>query len=426
MTDGVRVRGSGSARKLAPIFGSIILQLLACHPYGDQFQGEFNAGSVDPINFPPGYRTTFPSTAVPAVTGFTREVAGTGVFTESRAFAHGAPGAAKGDANFFRFPFPPTLVLTTGFAPPAATANPLNLPATVPVAFQFDPGPLGAPVTDSTACKAAPGYHYNPVTDDMHYDQQSHILSALPSATFNQGAPPTWTYQPVVQRESVTSNGEACQGPKSDVYLVKHDDVKLATKPDALGNPTPVPDANAYMAWAVIDPGSSVQRVNPTSATGGAQANDPTKGPCTATATTCNGIGVQHFGWYKQFVAAYVEGGAIHLDAANKMVAMNLYFPRTAPAGIATGLGAGNDVVQGVRGIDPDCAATPAGATPAPPSCYSPICRVFSYVVPAGSTAAARSVAEVLTMDPAPTPAAPISAATGQITPTFVWCLQAQ
>src|SRR5712692_2990200 len=71
-----------------------LLLFVACHPYGDSLTGEFNAGSADPFNFPPAYRS---STGA----GFSRQIAGSGTFTERRAFARGVA------SNYFFFPFPP-------------------------------------------------------------------------------------------------------------------------------------------------------------------------------------------------------------------------------------------------------------------------------------------------------------------------------
>jgi hypothetical protein len=402
------------ARRLAGIATVTMWILTGCHPYGDQFQGEFNAGSVDPFNFPPAYRTTAAPTAVPSVT-FTREVAGSGSFNASRALANGAR------ADFFRFPFSPDRVQTTGFAAP--TVGTLNLPAAPVQVFQFDPPPaIGASFEDSGACRAPTNYSFNPQRDDVRLDRQSNILSVLPTATFNQGAPPSWTYNPIVQRVTVTSNGEPCQDAKSDLTLLTRPDVTVTKgKPTAAGLPTAVGDANAFMAWAVVDAGSPIL---PT----GVTAADPTKGVCTITSAACNGLGFQHFGWFRQFLGAYIDGGQIPLDGAapTKMAAMNLYFPRSGAAA-GNALGGGNDVVSGLRGVDPPCSATTAGNAATQPSCYSPVCQVFSYALPA-ATALPQSVAAIVGN---PAIAASIQAgntvtATGQITPTFVWCLQAR
>lgn len=401
--------------RLARRASCIFLVTLACHPYGDQFQGEFNAGSADPFNFPPAYRATTSATATPGVSGFTREVAGSGRFTETAAWAHGVP------ANYFRFPFPPNLVTTTGYAAPQATAKPLRAGAgglTVPLAYQFDPAAdPNAPEQDSTLCQAPANYVFDPVHEDVPKDRQGNLLSALPAANYPVGGLVSWSYAPVVRRVTVKSGGEACQAPKSDLTLLTRGDVNVTLDPvpNADGTPRAVPD-DVYLAWALIDPGSPVLRAG--------QTLDTTKGPCVAGAAGgCNGLGTQRFGWYRQFLVAYLDGGAIPFKdttagttTTRDFVPQKLYFPRSGAgaAASANALGGGNDVVEFARGE--------AG--------YSPICQVFSYVVPAGQPVP-RDAAVIAGPGPYAasiqqvTGAAAVSA-TGQITPSLIFCLQAQ
>jgi len=365
--------------------GIAFLQVIACHPYGDQLQGAFNAGSADPFNFPPAYRSSGGS--------FSRETAGSGTFNERRAFAHGVA------ANYFVFPFPPSVMATTGYAAPPAGADPLRvagsgaLPA--PLAFQFEPTD---PVQDTASCSASPGYHYDPFRDDVQYDRQGNVISALPTATFGVGALPTWSFIPAVRRVPVTSQGERCQSVNSDLTLLGRGDISMPLNTDGTPKPDPV-----FLAWAPIDPGSPVFRV------GQSGANS-------------NGLGAQHWGWYQQFLIAYLDGGPIPTAdsvvgsaTVTRMVFQPLYFPRSGVTPAAgNGLGAGNDVVQFVRGE----------------SGYSPVCQVFSYTLPAGQPVP--TDAATITTGAAAAPAswnlqagAPVSA-TGSITPTFIFCLQAR
>ena len=61
---------------------AFVLLAAGCNPYTDyKLNGEFNAGSVDPFNFPPPYRGA----------GASRSVAGSGNgFTAVRAYARGS------------------------------------------------------------------------------------------------------------------------------------------------------------------------------------------------------------------------------------------------------------------------------------------------------------------------------------------------
>jgi hypothetical protein len=366
----------------------MILAAAACHPYGDALQGQFNAGSADPFNYPPAYRGG----------GYTQQVAGSGSFNERKAFAHGAP------ANYYAFPFPPSLVATTGYAAPIAGTDALKVSAAATPVYQFDPPAVaGTPEQDTTSCKAPPGYAYDPFRDDVHYDRQGNIFAALPAATFPVGGLPTWSYTPLVQRVTLTSHGEACQSADSDVGLLSRSDIQATLDtPAADGTPRAVRDP-MYLAWSLIDPGSAVYRVDGTPTTG---------------------VGVQHWGWYRQFLVAYLDGGLIPTadTTANnvttkRMVPQDLYFPRsgvTPTPGSGNGLGGGNELMQFQRGE--------AG--------YSPVCRVNSYTLPAGQPVPTDVAALKAAAAANPTlwnlqAGAPVSA-TGAITPSYIFCLQAQ
>src|SRR5215813_8843721 len=74
--------------------------LEGCDPFSEKFTGEFNAGSVDPADFPPPYRGA----------NATRNVAGSGNgITAVRAYADG------GVIEYFRFPYGPSQVVTPGY-----------------------------------------------------------------------------------------------------------------------------------------------------------------------------------------------------------------------------------------------------------------------------------------------------------------------
>ena len=381
--------GISSRRALGVL---LLLSAAACHPYGDVFQDQFNAGSADPFDFPPPYRGTT-ANGGPA----TRQAAGSGSFTERKATAHGTP------ANYFLFPFPPSLVATTNYAAPGASVDPLKLSTSLGYGYLFDPtGNPGDPVVDSTSCKAPNGYTYDQFRDDVDYSKQGQVFSALPAATFGVGSLPTWSYVPVVQRVPVTSNGEGCQKVITEKGLATRSDVTITLgTPFADLTPRAKPDGT-LLAWAIIDPGSPVYRVGQTA------ANSPT------------GLNGQHWGWYNQFLIAYLDGGLVNTASTTvgavtttRMVAQELYYPRTGAA--PNGLGAGNDLVEFARGE--------AG--------YQPICHVNSYTLPAGQTVPTDAVALRAAAAAAPAAwnlqaGAPISVATGAITPSYIFCLQAR
>ena len=366
--------------------------LFSCHPYGDALQGEFNAGAADPFNFPPAYRSSGGS--------FTRERGGSGSFAERVAFANGAP------ANYFFFPLPPSVVATTGYATPSAKADPRRIvgPGALPTSlgFVFEPGDPAAAVQDTTSCKAPDGYNFDQFRDAVHYDRQGNLVSALPNATFGIGAPPSFTYIPVVQRVSVASAGEACQSVKNDQSIVSRTDVTLAIDGTATP-PAPKPDP-VYLAWAVIDPGSPVFRAG-------------------KTAVDFNAYSIQHYGWYRQFLIAYLDGGQVQTDTVGGVTRMRiqkLYFPRSGITAVdatpttkaipGAALGVGYDVLEHKRG-EAD---------------YSPLCQVFSYALPSGTpvpkdaaTIEANGTAWNLQAG-APVPSS------GAITPSYLFCFQAR
>ncbi len=306
--------------------GLVALALLAatsgCNPY-DQRNGEFIAGAVDPVNFPPAY----------VGTGGDRTRPGRGSFTELRAYAGGNA------IGYYSFPFS-----TTQLPTPPSTTNPV-FPLRIldgGMAYAKVPTPTTYAFDPSVPCSPpSPNYTYNPQTDDVPYNIQGPIFTALPTATYTAGALPTWSYVPVVAEALVQAPALQCQAIKSEATL-------KASAAGAGG-----PDGN-YLAYAIIDVAAPVYRVG-------------------QTAATSNGIGVQKLGWYNHYITAYLDGGPVPtapdpMDATKtNMVTQNLYYPRsmvikgtnTFPGGI----GFGYDVVEHGRGD--------AG--------YSPVCAVFTY-----------------------------------------------
>lgn len=345
------------------------LAFIHCNPYP---KGEFSAGSVDPVNFPPPYRGT----------GSTRLVAGSGTITETTAFINGTT------AGYFSFPFA-TDLNTTGTIPDGGV-DPLQVGAwrSPPgLGYVFDPPQPGTNAFPSPAgCRAPDNYQYDALRDETRLDEQGNIFSRLPAATWTEGSAPTWTYNPVVREVVVTSNGEACQYIKSERTLLSRGDV-VVQKGDPLpdGTPTAIPD-QFYLAWAIIDPGSGVYRVGQT--------------PANST-----GVGTQKWGWFRQFLLAYIDGGYLAI-ADGKFRTQRLFFPRRIGAAV-TRLGAGNDVLEFRRGE--------AG--------YSPICEVFSFDALTGPVP--RS-ATVINAPPYAASVRGVPSTENAGVPKYTFCLQVQ
>jgi hypothetical protein len=303
----------------------VALALLAatsgCNPY-NQRVGEFIAGAADPVNYPPAY----------VGAGGDRTRPGRGSFTELRAYANGNA------IGYYSFPFS-----TTQLPSPPSTTNPVfplrlldnGMPyakVPTPTTYVFDP---------SAPCTPPPGYVYDAQRDEVHYDEQGPIFTALPSAMYTAGALPTWSYVPVVAESLVQAPGLACQAIKSEATL----------KASASG--AGAPDGN-YLAYAIIDVAAPVYRVG-------------------ETAATSNGIGVQKLGWFNHYIVAYLDGGVVPtepepMDATKtQMHVQRLFYPRSMVIkGSNTytgGIGFGYDVLEHARGEDG----------------YSPVCQVFTY-----------------------------------------------
>ena len=403
----MRLRGS-----FLPLCLFVSVGLSGCHPWDDALKGEFNAGSIDPIDFAPPYRTSHYGTQQLATfgtpTGCARQTEGSCIFQELAATVGGTA------AGYFRFPFSPSQITTSQY-PSVATLgaaygtgttpnlNPdlftsLRIPGGVPTpnVYIFD-----SAAADSSSCTPPSGYTFDPIRDDVHYDRQGNIFTPLPTATWPIGANPTWTYTPVVAQVPVTSQGEGCQAIKSEVTLLdkKRTDVSVPHGPDrADGSPTGQPDGTNFFAWALIDPGAPALKVGET--LGG------------------NTFGFTHhrYGWFNQFLVAYLDGGAIPIGGTPpRMQTQRLYYPRSlngtgvcgaAPANTPCGLGNGFDVMEFRRGQ--------AG--------YSPVCQVLTY--PATGSIARDATTITTTYTPQQITPPPIGPAGSAVIPPFIFCLQ--
>ena len=357
----------------------------ACDKFENQFpdNADFNAGGADPYNFPPAYRGV----------GATRQTAASGTFTEIAAYANGTA------TGYFTFPFSPSQVTTTNYAAPIAMLWPdgqidplrvagpgtdfrasLNNPVPVPSVYNFDPPGNGSsnPFATAQKCHSPAGYVYNSFLEAFPQTEQWNVFTFLPDryTTYGFGTLPAWSYRPIVAEVPVTTGNYTCQTAKSERTVLEQNDQ------GTLGVPLGPPEADKtlgslgkangkFLAWAIIDPGSAVLRV-------GTKSDGLSGG-------THFGTTVQKYGWYGQFIVAYIDGGYIPTEAGptvagaptTRMRTQRLYYPRsfvytdgkdpsTASAGT---FGAGYDVMQGSRFASD-------------PSSYSPVCELWTYSLP--------------------------------------------
>ena len=415
-----------------------LLGLSIVSPACDKFEGkfdadtEFNAGGIDPYSFPPAYRGTNQVRQTPA----------SGSFNEIGGYAAGKP------IGYFQFPFSPSQLQTTNYAPPDPRTWPegaidplrvagpgtdfrtsLNNPVPVPSVYVFDPPGNDSPFPAAPLCKAPANYQMDLFRDAYPLNDQWNIFTFPPDrfTTFPIGGLPTWTYRPVVAEVPVQSVSEDCQAIKSERTLLKNTPGSVNVP---LGEPEPdkkvgrlgKPDGK-FLAWAMIDPGSGVYRVN--------TKNDIFSGG------TINGTSVQKYGWYGQFIVAYIDGGYIPTEdgpvvagaKTTRMRTQRLYYPRSPvykdgadPATAAGGtFGAGYDVLQGNRFGNIEA--------------YSPVCELWTYSMPGGAPTAIGDLPKdedtILqlansTLEPARTPQSPTAyTPSTAIVPKYIFCLQA-
>jgi hypothetical protein len=341
-----------------------LLVVSACQVY-PQWNGNYNAGPVDPVNYPPAYLGKDGDRLRP----------GRGTFTAV------AARAGADTLSYYSFPFS-TAALATGSNKPdplallVAGAPNAAVPAPIVEIFDGKPGENPFP---SQVCTPPDNDGYDPRLDDVRMDEQSPVFSVLPQATYSPTAQATTSYAPVVA-EKIYSNTGKCQQFRA-----------VETPPPAVTD-----GSGYYLAWALIDPGAGVYRVGETK-------------------NNATGLGVQHWGWFNNFIVAFIDGGYVPTrnDAAMdgstvvRMVTQRLYYPRSK---ITTGkseangaIGLGYDVLEAKRG-------NPG---------YSPVCEVFTY-----DAGGARAPGDL------PRDADTIVATYGNTlqaaNPPYVFCLQAE
>jgi hypothetical protein len=362
----------------------LVLAAAACNPY-TQRDGEFIAGSVDPANFPVAYLGS----------GGDRTKAGSGSFTATQAFVDHTP------VGYYLFSFsskeippppPPPAIPMPPPNPLPPAQNPLRLIVSgapdpsvpTPTAYAFDP---------QNPCVPPSGYTYDPRNDDVHYDQQGAIFTALPAATFPAGKAETSTYVPVVSEALVEAPGLGCQAIKSAETLTSGQGVAAPSSLSSM-------PSGRYLAWAIIDVAAPVYRLGETK-------------------SNSNGWGPQKLGWYNHYITAYLDGGYIPTDTTTGddgktnifMHPQKLYYPvndvliydplKKKTTQFRGGYGYGYDVIEAKRGD----------------ANYSPVCQMFTYDTGAVTNidGLPKSIAEIkalfsATIKPASTP--------------YIFCLQ--
>jgi hypothetical protein len=376
---------AGPKRVGCLIVGCIAAVAGACDPYERFGKNNDHLGPVDPVNFPPAN----------VGVGGDRLRAGRGSFTEVRAFAGGMP------VGYFPYTVPgmasdPIRVLD-GMTPTLPT----------PPAYVF-----------SNGCVPPPGYVWSdetsPVTEDHRKDQQGHVLSALPAVVYRPGVAPVSSYVPVVAEVPVSASGRPCQQFKSEKQLVDTLRKEMGKKEDEF-SAADIPRSGKYHAWLVIDPAAAVYPLGQSAA------------------TKHEGVGLQKWGWYNRYLAAYLDGGEIltrqvmvmegmppAAKMVTRMVTQRLFYPRSPVIGMnAAGM---PTMAPGARGAGYDVLEFRKGEAG-----YSPVCQVFTYHTgtPMAAADLPKDVATIEAMfNPPPNPMDPTVEPIRPAMPPYVYCLQ--
>jgi hypothetical protein len=157
-----------------------------------------------------------------------------------------------------------------------------------------------------------------------------------------------------------------------------------------------------FLAFAIIDPGAAVYDYtqNPIVNGVGPPASPPTDGGTT-------GLGLQHWGWYGQYLVSYLNGGYIPMSGDN-IVPQNLYYPTYTytdggEGALSGAIGQGLDVLDAVPGQ----------------AAYSPVCQVLTFNAGAVANEGALPTS-------ASTIASSFASSITPGTPPFIFCLQLQ
>ncbi len=320
-------------------FGWLILASLVCGLGCSPFErrsGSYSAGAVDPVHFPLPYLGD----------GGDGKRPGSGRFQYVTAYARKIP------LSYYPLPL---------HGEQASAKDPLDLSSalssvSLPLGYHFDPDRT-ADGQDSRRCIAPADYVYDQSArrrDAARLDRQGNIFTALPTESDPAGKT---TYVPVVREVVVKSDKNPCQDPKSEENLTSRVDLSLDLVSPPEGSVGAIPTgrpSGRYLLWILIDPAAEV--LYP-----GGKLDPVTQ------------LGPQRFGWFRQYLAAYLDGGVIPLDVLSppgkaRMQTQRLLYPSRvldAKTGmvVAGEVGMGFDIVEFRRGEEG----------------YSPVCHVYSF-----------------------------------------------
>jgi len=334
------------------VIGLSVGAATGCSPY-ERRVGEYNAGAVDPLKFAAPYLGAGGSGKSP----------GMGKFAFAKAYANGK------EVLYYPLPFN---------GKQGKASDPLDLNTLKPPSgYVFDPTATET-APDSAKCVKPDGYVFDQQRDAVRYDRQGNIFTALP---IDSTTPGSTTYVPIIAEVEVKSNGNPCQDIKSEATLVKRSDVSLdlVPPPDGVVDAQPSGKQNGrFRAFAVIDPAAEVTTPKPPMEGNGVYDECGSDTAAICTKFHKEGIGPQRWGWYKQYLLAYLDGGNIPLQVINPMgklrvATQNLFVPSAAlfwnpetkmfEEDSVAGPGIGPDVMEHRRGEEG----------------YSPICRVWTF-----------------------------------------------
>lgn len=331
--------------------GSLVMLSLVCGLNCSPFErrsGSYSAGAVDPIHFPLPYLGE----------------GGDGKRPGSGRFQYVTAHARKSPLAYYPLPL---------HGEQASAKDPLDLSSvSLPLGYHFDPGRT-ADGQDSRRCAPPRDYVYDQSArrrDAVRLDRQGNIFTALPTESDPAGQT---TYVPVVREVAVQSDKNPCQDPKSEENLTSRIDlsVDLVSPPDGTVGAIPTGrPSGRYLLWILIDPAAEV--LYP-----GGKLDPVTQ------------LGPQRFGWFNQYLTAYLDGGVIPLDVLApagkaRMQTQRLLYPArvldSKTSMVVTGaLGMGFDIVEFRRGEEG----------------YSPVCHVYSFEPNDPQQGFEKSIAEV-------------------------------
>lgn len=310
-----------------------MIEQSACSPYEEK-ESDFYAGLVDPKGFPAAYI---------GVPGYRRD--------RPLAIAPRQGYVANKRVDYYAFDYPQK----TGMG---------DDPSFVPwseIATVYVYEPPGERLPDSQRCNPPQEYAFDLTRDSYSKEEQGAVFTRLPSEP---------TYRPIVAEIPVSASGQICQSEKSERLI--------------LDNHTQLLRSGRLRMWPVLDPGTDVLLPDELD-----EKKTPTL-PLESARTP------QYWGWYRQRLLAYLDGGFMPyaVDANSEGVRLQaqwLLFPLEVqkevdgkPQPMPGHVGDGYDVLQYQPG-DPN---------------YSPLCRVAVFQS-ANSSAIETSAEDILGKLPA-------------------------